>query len=497
MKVSTEHLPDRQAILTIEIEPERVQKFLQQGARKVANRVRIPGFRKGKAPFPVILAAVGKEALLQEVMPDLLDESYREALAESGVEPIGQASLEDVQIEPMVVRLRVPLAPVVKPGSYRSIRVEPETITVTDEEVDQILHELRDARSPWVDVDRPAQYDDLLTVDVQGSTATETIIDQTDWQIIPARDPQAELWPGFDASFLGMQVGETREFDLTYPADADSRWAGQTAHFRVTLKKVQERRSPELDDAFAASVGDFASLDALRANIREGLQAEREMEARSRHLDQVLEALVNGAEEVVYPPALVEEEIDAMMRELERALQQRRMSMDDFLKLNRLTREQYREQVRPRAEQRLKRNLLLGAVATAENLDVTEEEINAQIERILSDSSPQTQASLRQLLSTPAGRQLIANDILTEKTLNRLLQIARGEAEASPQAEAEAGATATAAAEVTAAAAAAAEVAAAATAEAAAAAAEPVASAEPVEEPAVGEEAAADPEGAQ
>lgn len=443
MKVSTEHLPDRQAILTIEIEPERVQKFLQQGARKVANRVRIPGFRKGKAPFPVVLAAVGKETLLQEVMPDLLDESYREALAESGVEPIGQASLEDVQIEPMVIRLRVPLAPVVKPGSYRSIRIEPEPVTVTDEEVDQVLDDLRDERSPWVDVDRPVQYDDLLTVDVHGSTAAEMIIDQTDWQIVPAREPEAELWPGFDASFLGMRIGETREFDLTYPADASSRWAGQTAHFRVTLKRVQERRLPELDDAFAASVGDFASLDALRANIREGLQAEREMEARSRHLDQVLEALVNGAEEVVYPPALVEEEIDAMMRELDRELQRRRMGVDDFLKLNGLTREQYREQMRPRAEQRLKRNLLLGAVAAAENLDVTEEEINAQLERILSDSSPQTQTSLRQILNTPAGRQLIANDILTEKTLNRLLQIARGEAETSPEAEAEAAAPAT------------------------------------------------------
>lgn len=468
-------------ILTIEIEPERVQKFLQQGARKVANRVRIPGFRKGKAPFPVVLAAVGKEALLQEVMPDLLDESYREALAESGVEPIGQASLEDVQIEPMVIRLRVPLAPVVKPGSYRSIRIEPEPVTVTDEEVDQILDDLRNTHSPWVDVDRPVQYDDLLTVDVHGSTATEAIIDQTDWQIIPARDPQAELWPGFDASFLGMQVGETREFDLTYPADASSRWAGQTAHFRVTLKRVQERRLPELDDAFAASVGDFASLDALRANIREGLQAEREMEVRSRHLNQVLEALVNGAEEIVYPPALVEEEIDAMMRELERELQRRRMSVEDFLKLNGLTREQYREQMRPRAEQRLKRNLLLGAVAAAENLGVTEEEINAQIERILSDSSPQTQASLRQILSTPAGRQFIANDLLTEKTLNRLLQIARGEAEASPEVAATA-----------------AEAAAPEPAEAtAAAAAEPVASAEPAGEPAVGEEATANPEGTQ
>ncbi len=478
MKVSTEHLPDRQVILTIEIEPERVQKFLQQGARKVANRVRIPGFRKGKAPFPVVLAAVGKEALLQEVMPDLLDESYQTALAESGVQPIGQASLEDIQIEPMVIRLRVPLTPVVKPGPYRSIRIEPEPVTVTDEEVDQVLRDLRDARSPWVDVDRPAQYDDLLTVDVHGSTADETIIDQTDWQIIPARDPEAELWPGFDASFLGMQVGETREFALTYPADASSRWAGQTAHFRVTLKKVQERRLPELDDAFAASVGDFASLEALRANIREGLQAEREMEVRSRHLDQVLEALVNGAEEVAYPPALVEEEIDAMMRDLERELQRRRMSMDDFLKLNRLTREQYREQVRPQAEQRLKRNLLLGAVAAAENLDVTAEEIKAQIERFLNGAPSQSQASLRQVLDTPAGRQMIANDILTEKTLNRLLQIARGEAEAPPEAEAEAAAPAA----------------------PGATAAEPVASAEPVgepaasEEPAVGEEAAADVE---
>lgn len=437
MKVSTEPLEDCQVLLTIEVEPERVEKQLRRGARQLSQRVNIPGFRKGKAPYEIVVAMLGKQAIYEEILENLVTESYREALAQTQLKPIAQAELEDIQLEPMVIRMRVPLPPEVKPGDYRSIRVPREEITVSEAEIDEILEELRRSRSQWVEVDRPAEYGDLLTMDIKGTVGDETVIDQQDWEIVPARDSQTELLPGFDASFIGMRPGETREFTLVYPADSGSRWAGREAHFVATLKKVQRREQIELNDQFAATIGDFPTLAALRENIRKGLEAQREMEMRSRHLDQVIEALVKGAELVKYPPILLEQEIDSLLSAQERQLSARNIKLDDYLKLNQMTREQYREQLRPQAEQRLVRNLLLSAVAEAENISVTPEEITAEIERMLQSLDRAVRSEYARLLNTPVGRQLVTNDLLTQKTLDRLLAIARGEMESNTvQAEA-------------------------------------------------------------
>lgn len=439
MKVSAEPLENCQVLLTIEVEPERVEKQLRRGARQLSQRVSIPGFRKGKAPYELVVAMLGKQAIYEEILEDLVTESYQEALAQTQLKPIAQAELEDIQLEPMVIRMRVPLPPEVKPGDYRSIRVPREEIAISEAEVDKVLEELRQSRSQWVEVDHPAEYGDLLTLDIKGTIGDETLIDQRDWELVPAQDAQTELLPGFDASFIGMRPGETREFTLTYPVDSKSRWAGQEAHFVATLKKVRRRERIELNDQFAATIGDFPTLAALRENIRKGLEAQREMEVRSRHLDQVLEALVKGAELIKYPPILLEREIDSLVSAQERQLSQRNITLDDYLKLNQMTREQYRERLRPQAEQRLVRNLLINAVAEAEGISVTPEEITAEIERTLQGLDRAARSEFSRLLNTPMGRQLIAHDLLTQKTLDRLLTIARGEMESNtvPAAEAE------------------------------------------------------------
>jgi len=439
VKVSTEPLDNCQVALTIEVEPERVEQYLRRGARRLAQQVRIPGFRKGKAPYQVVVAMLGKDTIYNEILEDLINDAYREALSQTQLEPIDRAELEDVQIEPTVIRMRVPLPPKVKPGDYRSIRIEREEVEVSDEEVDEILEELRESRSRWVEVDRPAQYGDLLTVDIKGTVDGETLIDQTDWDFVPAENPEAELIPGFDAAFIGMKPGETREFTLTYPPDSNSRWAGKEAHFVATLKRVQEREAVELNDEFAASIGDFRTLEDLRRSIREGLKAERELEARSKDLEEVLDALVAGAEEISYPPILLEREIDDMIERQERQLRAQGMELEDYLRLNQMTREQYRESLRSQAERRLVRNLLLGAVAEAEGITVEPEEIEAEIARITQDLDEQAREGYQRILRTATGRQLIANDILTQKTLDRLLAIARGELEEAPEEAAEEG----------------------------------------------------------
>ncbi len=430
MKISTEQLEDCQVLLTIEVEPERVEKFMRRGARQLANRLPIPGFRKGKAPYEVVVAKIGKQAIYQEILEEMVKEAYQEALTQTQLQPVAQAELEDVKFEPTVFRLRVPVSPQVKPGDYRSIRVEWEAFEVTDEDINKVLEELSQSRVRWTETECPSEYGDLLTLDIKSTIGDETVIDQRDWEFVPVQDARTALIPGLDAALIGMKPGETREFTLTYPADSNSRWAGKEAHFVVTLKQAQRRSSIKLDDEFAASVGDFQSLEELRQSIREGLKAERELKVRSEQLEQIMEALVNGAELVKYPPVLLEREIDELLDEQERTLRQRGISLDDYLKLSQTTREMYRKQIQPQAEQRLTRRLLLDAVAEREGISVAQAEIDAEIGRVLqSTGNKRSRDELKKALETPAGYQLIAANLRAQKTLDRLLAIARGEVE--------------------------------------------------------------------
>ncbi len=436
MRISTEQLEDCQVLLTIEVEPERMEKFMRRGARQLANRLPIPGFRKGKAPYEVVVAKIGKQAIYQEILEEMVKEAYQEALTQTQLQPVARAELEDVKFEPTIFRLRVPVSPQVKPGDYRSIRVEWEAFEVTDEDINKVLEELSQSRVRWTETECPSEYGDLLTLDIKSTVGDETVIDQRDWEFVPAQDARTALIPGLDAALIGMKPGETREFTLTYPADSNSRWAGKEAHFVVTLKQAQRRSSIKLDDEFAASVGDFQSLEELRQSIREGLKAERELKVRSEQLEQIMEALVNGAELVKYPPVLLEREIDELLDEQERTLRQRGISLDDYLKLSQTTREMYRKQIQPQAEQRLTRRLLLDAVAEREGISVTQAEIDAEIGRALqSTDNKRSRDELKKALETPAGYQLIAANLRAQKTLDRLLAIARGEVETAAAAE--------------------------------------------------------------
>jgi trigger factor len=414
--------------LTIEVDEERVERELRRAARRVSKRRRIPGFRPGKAPYDAVLRFFGKNTLYQEVLDDLGEAVFKEATEKEGIEPFGQAELMDIQIEPMVLKMLVPVAPIIELGDYRQLRLTPPEVTVSDEDVETAFERIQAQHSQWQPVERPAQLDDQAILDIESTAEGQVVLsNQERALLLKAESPYPA--PGFNEQIVGMAIGEDREFDLTYPENlANEELAGKESHFKVHLHDLKELVLPELDDDLAKTLGDFETFDKLRAKVREDLQAEAEREAESHFSNEVLTATVERAR-IEFPPALLERELDGLLEDQDRIVRQREgLTLDNWLEINKKSKEEYRDELRPQAAERLKRGLALGEVIKLEGITVEEEEVDDQIESISSSFGEQADKA-REVFSSPDNRRSIASELLTKKAFQRLMAIARGEIE--------------------------------------------------------------------
>lgn len=426
MKVTPEEQPNRQVTLTVEVEEERAQRALRQAARRLSRRMRIPGFRPGKAPYAIVARTVGEDNLRAETFEAIGQQLYKDALEEAEIEAYAQGTLDDVQWDPLTFKVTVPLPPLVELGDYRALRVPAEPILVLDEEVDEALQQLRERYAEWVPVDRPAAYDDMLVMDIKGTVGDEEIMSQQNWERVLQEESSGSL-PGFDAALVGLSTGDEHSFDVTYPEGA-TRWAGETARFEVTLHGVKAKELPPLDDELAQTIGEHETLDELQEAVREDLRAQRE--AESDYEGKVLDALVEQAQ-IEFPPLMLDKELDDLLADHDRLLRQQGMPLDEWLRVSGKSVEQYREENRPPAERRLKRSLALSELVEQEELAVEDADVDEEIERRVARQSSDTAQQLRELLDSSSGRQMVRKDLLTQKARQRLLSIAKGEFEPS------------------------------------------------------------------
>jgi trigger factor len=428
LKVTAERLENCQVELTIEVDEARVEQELRRVARRVSKGRRIPGFRPGRVPYDAVLRFFGKDALYREVLEDLGQAVFKEALEEEGIEPFAQAELMDIQLEPMVLKMVVPVAPIVELGDYRQLRLIPPEVTVSDEEVEAALKRIQAQHSQWQPVERPAQLDDQVIVDIESTAEGEVVLSNQEQALLLRAESSYPL-PGFNEQIVGMVIGEDREFDLTYPENfPNEELAGKESHFKVHLHDLKELVLSELDDDLAKTVGDFETLDDLKAKVRETLQAEAEREAESRFASEALTATVERGR-IEFPPVLLERELDSLLEEQDRvSRQQEGLTLDNWLEINKKSKEEYRDELRPRAVERLKRGLALGKVVELEGITAEEEEVEAEIERMSSAFGEQADKA-RDVFSSPDNMRSIASDLLTSKALQRLIAIARGEVE--------------------------------------------------------------------
>jgi trigger factor len=432
VKASAQRIPDSQVVLEIEVEPERVEKALDRAYRRLVSKTRVPGFRPGKAPRSMLERYLGHDALLREALDRLVPEVYQEAARQEEVEPIDFPELEVVTMEPLVVKATVPVRPTVDLGDYRQARVPREPVEVPTERVEQALEDLRRRYAVLEPVGRPVQWGDILRADIAGAVGDITIVDQKDVEF-RLREGQTVSLPGLAERLLGLVKGAETEVEVPVPADfTDQRVAGKMARYRVLIHEVKEEKLPALDDSFARQVGEgFASLPVLRERVESDLRQAEEEVALHRYHDQVLAALEERAS-LEFPPVIVEREVDRLLRDEQMASGGKpgrpadRRDVERYLQAQGKSEEEIRQELRPLAVERVRRSLILTQVAEAENIDVSDADVDQEVERLVSSAGPQAK-DVRRFFAGSDGRDAIRRRLLTGRTLDRLVSIASGE----------------------------------------------------------------------
>ena len=422
---------DHQMDMTIQLGPERTEQALQRGAKLVAKKAKIPGFRPGKAPYVTVLRMYGKEAVLGEVLDDLGEEVYKEALATAKPDIYGQAALKDVKFDPVSFTLIVPLRPTVDLGDYRSLRLDAPTVTVGEADVEATLATALAAVATLQTVERPAVLDDSVLVDIRGTVGDETIMDNQDWQL--TLRGEGGWLPGFDEAFVGLSAGDEKSFELTYPEDSSSRFKGQVASFQVTVKEIKAKVQPAAADEFVKTLGAYTDLADYRAKKLAELTEERTKEATARLNEAAVDALVEGAA-IAYPPAAVDDTVHGMMSDLETRLKNIGYALADYLRLNGKTVEQYHDELHEPAVKRLQGQLAVAELAKVEGITVSEEEQQAELDRLAAQAeTPENATALREVFGSEAGLRVIEADVRSVKTLARLRDIVTGQAPELPE----------------------------------------------------------------
>ena len=425
MKVTNEKTENCQAFLTIEMEPAEIEESLEKSYHRLVKKTGVPGFRKGKAPRAILERYLGKESLLEDAINDLLPQAYEKAIKEQEIEAIAQPQIEVTQTDPLIFKAIVPLKPKVKLGDYQQIKVTPKPVKVTKKDVNDVTEQLRHRHATWEPVERPVDFGDLIVLDIESNIEDSPLINQKGAQYQVLHDLSFPA-PGFAEQLAGMKKDEEKEFKLQFPSDYPrEELAGKEAWFKVKVGEIKQEILPELDDDFAKEINpDFETLDSLREKVSSDLKLRAEEKTRVDFEERVIDAVVDLSE-VEFPPILVEAEINQILNQ---RFQRGNQELEEYLRNINKTEEELHEELHPLATKKVTRSLVLGKVAEEEKIEVSESEIDAEIENMTKNAT-ENRDELERVLNTPQSRQSIEQILITRKTVQRLVEIARGSKE--------------------------------------------------------------------
>ena len=425
MKVTKEETSPREVVLSVNLESADVEPYLDRAYKRVVNKVQVPGFRPGKAPRSVLENYVGRESLVRESLDNIVQESLEQAIKEEDLDSFGEPDVEVLDVDPPSFKAIVALEPTVDLGDFRSIRLEPESVEVTEDQVDKVTERMRYDAAPWEPVERAVKFGDQVTLDVDGFIEGTRVANDKGVEFIPTQDNPSPF-PGFSVYLEGLEKDESKEFTLTAPEDyPDNSLAGKECRFNVKVLEIKEKVLADPDDEFAKGVGQgYESLEALRSAIMKDLTEHVEREAQHTFQGKSLEEVIKGAH-VEVSQLTTRREIDHLLEERSRALKERRMDMDTYLQQVGKTLEEVREELRPAAEERLTRYLVIRRLTQEEGIEVTPQEIDGEVENLTAGSG-ESKENLRQAFSSENARSSLGDAILTRKVLERLAQIVQG-----------------------------------------------------------------------
>ncbi len=381
MKVTHGETKDRQTVLHIEVDDQLLEQHLNRAHQRVASRVNVPGFRKGKAPRSVVERFVGREYLLEEAMESLVPAAVNGAVEQEGIDTSATPRVSITDRDPVVkIDATLPLQPEATLGDYSDIRFEGTAEEVTDEQVEESVQSLVEANASWDDVERAVKAGDLITFSVTGKADGNTFIEQKDSEYLAADDNPNPV-PGFSAGLVGIELNGSKEFSVDIADDfAREELAGKTAEFSVSVSRIREKNLPELSDELVKGLGEGINTVAdLRSRIRENLEARSEQALRESLEEKVVDALVERST-FELAPLMIDHEAEHVLRDQQTALARYNISFEQYAAQTGKSTEEMVEDAKQTAENRVKRTLVMDRLAEAEGIEPTDEEVETELE---------------------------------------------------------------------------------------------------------------------
>lgn len=426
MTAKWEKLEGNQGVLTIEVEAAKVDTALDEAFKKVVKKVNIPGFRKGKIPRPMFEQRFGVESLYQDAIDILLPEAYAGAVIETKIEPVDRPDIDVEQISKgqiLIIKATVTVKPEVQLGEYKGLEVEELETIVTDEDVEFELKQLQEkhAELTVVEEEEAVASGDTAIIDFEG------FVDGAAFEGGKGENYSLEIGsnsfiPGFEEQLVGVKSGEEKDVEVTFPEEYHAPdLAGKVAVFKVTVHDIKRKQLPELDDEFAKDVNEeVETLEDLKKAIKEKIIKDKETEADNNKRDTLVETAAENAT-IEIPDSMITTEVDRMLEEFGQRLQGQGMSLDMYYQFSGSDETKMREQFKVDADKRVRINLTLEAIAEQEKLEVSEEELATELEK-MAELYKRSVDELKQILDTQGGTEAMKNDLKVRKAVDFLVE---------------------------------------------------------------------------
>lgn len=426
MSLQVEKMEKNMAKLTIEVAAEDLEKAMQNAYQKAKGRISIPGFRKGKAPRKMIEQMYGKGIFLEDAVNALIPEHYSKALAECDLEIVSQPTIDITQAEPgkaLIFTAEVATKPEVTLGDYKGVEVPKTEINVTDEDVDAEIKKEQEKNSRTINVeDRGAQLQDVVTIDFEGSV-DGVPFDGGQATEYPLTLGSNTFIPGFEDQLVGAKVGDDVDVKVTFPEEYQAKeLAGKEAVFKCSVKKIEAKELPELDDDFAKDVSEFDTLAEYKEHVKTNLVERKENEAKRAKEDAAVDKAIENAQMDI-PEAMLKTQCRQMLDDFSRRMQSQGLSMEQYFQFTGMTADKMMEDMKPQALKRIQTRLVLEKVAEVENIQPTEEEVNEEIAK-MAEAYKMEADKLKELLGERELEQM-KKDMAVQKAVTVIADAAK------------------------------------------------------------------------
>lgn len=426
MKSTLDKTENHMSYLTVVNEISEMEGYMEKAYQRLVKRTEVPGFRKGNAPRDILEKHVGREKLLEDAIREAVPFICDDVIKEHNLEPVMQPMVKIVENEPLKFEMIVALKPTVELGDYKNMVVEPEPLEVSDEELNEVLDNLRKQYGGSAESsDSPIKYGDNITADIIGEVYESPII-RNKGITFELNSEFAKEIPGLADKLVGMKKGEESKFKLNLPDDFGNKVvAGKEVEFTVTIQDVRGMTLPELDDEFAKKVSPgIESLEALKDRIRTNLKSEKERNAVANYEEKVIEKLIEISK-LEYPPVMIDMELQDLIEEYKRQLQASCRDEKEFEeRMKQVPEAKLRENGKPMAKKRVLWTLVVSEVAKQEEIAVSEQEVDEEIDSMLKDAG-QRKEEMRKYLQESNGRREVESFLHAKKTIKHLVEMVK------------------------------------------------------------------------